>query len=884
MWEPGTEDSTLFDAGAFSSATGSSPQLETFKQSLAQGRGQLAEAFTMGTPIKALVHKQAWLIDRILQQAWASHGLNDCGLALVAVGGYGRGELHPASDIDLMILCRPRTATDINERLRVFITFLWDIGLEVGHSVRTVRDSVREAKKDVTVATNLMESRLLTGDANLYESMRTATGPGKIWPPRKFFQAKLEEQIARHRKYDNSGHNLEPNIKEGPGGLRDIQMIGWVAQRQFGTSDLHRLVDHGFLTRQEYQILNTGLTFLWRVRYALHLHTGRREDRLLFDYQKHIARAFGHQANDNSGVEQFMKMYYRTIKELSRLNEMLLQHFQEAIIYGTRRERIKPINRRFRVRNDFIEVCHDRVFEYQPFALLELFLLMQQNPKIKGVRASTIRLVREHLHLIDDEFRRDIRNRSLFLEIIRQPRWVGHELRRMHRYGVLGAYIPMFGDVEGLMQFDLFHVYTVDEHILTMVRNLRLFGTPDGAKEFPVCADIFKRIPKPELLFLAGLFHDMAKGRGGDHSRLGAVDAYNFCREHDLSEYDARLVMWLVENHLLMSVTAQREDIDDPETINRFAAAVGDRDHLNYLYLLTVADIRATNPSIWNSWKDALLAGLYEQTLLALRRGLENPIDKADRIRETRDAALVLISERLKSRIDLEALWDSLGDDYFLRHSPDEIAWQTKAIADCSDDDLPRVVVRQKTERGGSEIFIYMRDQDNIFATSTRTLSQLGLNIVDARIMTTNSGYTLDTYIVLEHDGKMIENKKRADEIAQRLTRALCHLNRPPAAINRIPERKLKSFSIPTSVEFSDDPGNNRTIMQVTAMDQPGLLSRIGMALMFCGARLQGAKVATYGERAVDIFYITNPDNNMISDPIRFECLRNSIAEALPGH
>ncbi len=882
MWDAEVADQNLFDAGEFARRATDTPDLKRFKQALAEGRDYLTEAFEMGMPIKSLIYRRAWFIDQILQQSWVLHGLDHDSLALVAVGGYGRGELHPASDIDIMLLTKPRLAAAQQEIIEQFLTFLWDIGLEVGHSVRTVKECVRESKNDVTVTTNMMESRLLVGNRQLYDQMRKATGPEKIWPARKFFQAKCEEQAARYRKYGNTAHNLEPNIKEGPGGLRDIQMIGWVAKRHYDAEHLRELISLGFLTKQEYQTLNTGLTFLWRVRFILHMHTGRREDRLLFDYQKHVAQVFGYQSDDNSGVELFMKMYFRTIKELSRLNEMLLQHFQEAIIYTKRRERIRSLNKRFQVRNDYIEVKHKKTFRHYPFALLELFLLIQQNPKIVGVRASTIRLVRENLDLIDDDFRSDIRCRSLFIEIIRQPRWVGHELRRMNRYGVLGAYMPQFHAIEGLMQFDLFHVYTVDEHILMMVRNLRNFGVPEKAHEFPLCSEILSRIPKQELLYLAGLFHDIAKGRGGDHSKLGSSDAYNFCRDHQLSEYDSRLVAWLVDNHLLMSQTAQRADIADPEVINRFAAVVGDRDHLNYLYLLTVADIRATNPTLWNSWKDALLADLYHKTLLALRRGLENPLDKYERIQETRTTARALIGERLAKHVDLDALWDSLGDDYFLRHSADEIAWHTKAIAGSEEDDLPLVLVRPQTQRGGTEIFIYMRDRDLIFATTTRVMEQLGLDIHDARIITTNTGYVLDTYIVLEETGEVIDGRKRGEEISQALHRALLNIDKLPIIkSNRIAERKLRHFKIPTRIEFTSDEPNNRTILQVSAADRPGLLSRVGLALRFCGARLQGAKIATYGERAEDIFFITDPDNRPIRDTIKFECLHNSIREAL---
>ena len=454
--------------------------LNACKETLANGTRVLDDAFLAGVDIRVVVQKRAWLVDQLLLGAWR---VMDSGydVALVAVGGYGRGELHPASDIDLMILGKARDLKKIEPQIETFLALLWDLGLEIGHSVRTVKDCVAESRADITVATNLMESRILAGSEELFLTMRSATGPQKLWSIKKFFKAKRNEQIERHAKYANTEYNLEPNIKEGPGGLRDIQMIGWVAKRYFNVDNLYGLVAHGFLTEEEYEILSSGQDFLWQVRYTLHHQTAKKNDRLSFDLQHQIAKLFGFHAEDNHGVEQFMKSYYRTVRELSRLNEILLQHFQEAIIYAKRREKIRPINKRFQIRNNYLEVCNDQVFRHYPFALLELFLLKQQILSIQGIRASTIRLVRQYLDLIDDAFRNDVRNRSLFMEIIRQPRLVGHELRRMHRYGVLARYLPAFSRIEGQMQFDLFHVYTVDEHILFVVRNMRYFGLAEYA-------------------------------------------------------------------------------------------------------------------------------------------------------------------------------------------------------------------------------------------------------------------------------------------------------------------------------------------------------------------------------------------------------------------
>ena len=877
-------DPRLFDVEEFSKQLrNSNNPLKLFKETLANGNQFLNESFIAGSPITKLVQQRVWFIDQLLMQAWKFIVTND-DLALVAVGGYGRGELHPASDIDLMILEKPRTKQPVKELIEKFVVFLWDIGLEVGHSVRTVKDCIREGKNDITVATNLMESRLLSGNKNIYTEMCKETGPRKIWPTKKFFEAKLAEQIERHKKYDDSEHKLEPNIKEGPGGLRDIQMIGWVAKRHFGANTLADLVDHDFLTKEEFKILDSGQSLLWRIRYALHYVTGRREDRLLFDYQRNVAQLLGFVGKDNSGIEQFMKLYYRTVRELNVLNEILLQHFQEAIIYARRKEKIKPLNRRFQVRNDFIEVCNNNIFKRYPFALLEMFLLIQQNPGIKGVRASTVRLIRKNVSLINKEFRQDIRNRSLFMEIIKQPRYVGHELRRMHRYGILSKYLPAFGTIEGLMQFDLFHVYTVDEHILFVVRNLRLFGLPENEKEFPVYNKLLENLPKKELLYLAGLFHDIAKGRGGDHSTLGSRDAYKFCKLHGLSEYDSKLVAWLVEQHLLMSKTAQRMDISDPEVINQFAENIGDRNHLNYLYLLTVADIKGTNPTLWNQWKESLLAELYQKTFQALRRGLENPINKDMLIKETKHNALELLKTNKKQKYAINVLWYELGEDYFLRYSADEIAWHSKAICNTQDSDLPLVMVHEKSSRGGTEVFVYMKNRDNIFAATTSTLDKLGFNIVDARIITSSNDYTLDSFIILEQDGEVVSNKHRRDDIIKSLLQALKSLDTFAPRIARTRSRQVKHFTIPTRINFTMDENNNRSIMEVITLDRTGILAKIGMALNFCGARLQGAKIATYGARVEDIFFITDKNNEMIRDQIKFECLTKSITSSLENN
>ena len=841
------------------------PALESFKTALKQLRAEIQTRFRTGDTATTLVQAHAAAIDQLLVRVWRHFELDhDTGLVLVAVGGYGRGELYPHSDIDLMVLHAGTGDEQLRERIGGFVTFLFDMTLDVGHSVRSVVECMDESTADVTVATNLLEARRLDGSAELFEQMRAAIGPDRIWPSQQFLDAKLAEQRDRHRRFNDTVHNLEPNIKDGPGGLRDLEVIGWVAKRHFGASTLHELVEYQFLTAAELDVLLECQALLGRIRFALHLLAGRGEDRLLFDHQRVLAVDFGYRDQDHRlAVEQFMKAYYRTSTELSRLNEMLLGLFEEALTASDSQDEITTVNERFAIRNGYLEVSHDNVFADTPLALFELFSIAQRNPGIKGVRAATIRLVRAHRHLINDEFRADPQACELFIDIMTQPRGITHELRRMHRYGLLGLYLPLFGDVEGQMQHDLFHAYTVDQHSLFVVGNLRGFAVPERADEFPLCSAIIRRLAKPELLYLAGLFHDIAKGRGGDHSQLGATDAREFCEHHGMSTYDANFVAWLVEHHLLMSATAQRKDISDPDVINEFAAAVGNPQHLDMLYLLTVADIRATHPNLWNDWKDALLKDLYNSSVRALRRGLENPVGKAELVKESLLEARRLLDGHGLDRARVDQLWQELGENYLLRAAPDEIAWHTGAILGNTGEQLPLVLLRPG--RGGTELFVYTHDQRGLFASVASTLDRHGLNILDARIITTEDGMTLDSFVVAEANGEPITAAREAE-----VRKALAVQTRTPLqtqrSTRRLRQRRLEYFRIPTRVSFEADHANQRTIMEVVTNDRPGLLALIGWVLVDAEVNLQNAKIATFGERAEDMFYITDGAHHALDD------------------
>ena len=854
---------------------------EKYREALRRGHGELKERFFAEESVDELVHARAALVDGVLREAWTAQMEDKAGeWALAAVGGYGRGELHPCSDVDILLLVPGRTQIDDRARIERFVAFLWDIGLEVGHSVRTVDECVDEGRRDVGVMTTLLESRLLSGDGTLLESMQAAIGPDHIWPMREFFEAKVAEQTGRHLKANDTAYNLEPNVKTGPGGLRDIQTIAWVGRRLFGLGPLGEVAAPGVLIAAGPRRRRHSPSFLWKVRFGLHALTGRREDRLLFDHQITLAKTFGYEdASYTLAVEQLMQRYYRTVMDVSLLNELLLQLFREALQKD--REPPRPLNPRFQVCNGSLEAVSEEVFVRSPAALLELFVLLQQNPDIKGVRAATIRAMGRNLWLIDEEFRQNPRHHRLFLEILRAPVGVTHELRRMNTYGVLGKYIPAFGRIVGRMQYDLFHAYTVDAHTLFVVSNLRRFAIPRYDHELPELSRIMQQLPKQEIAYLAALFHDIAKGRGGDHSDLGAVDAEAFCLEQGLSRYDARLVAWLVRNHLVLSITAQKQDIADPEVINEFAKRVGDEAHLDYLYVLTCADVRGTNPKLWNSWKESLFHQFYERVKHALRRGLESPLDQEELVQETRAAARRLLLDRGIGAAEIDAVWRRFSDPYFLRHGADEVAWHTQLLAERDPgSDEPLVALQLRSRSGTTGVLIYSRPRRHGFARTTAVLDQLGLTVVDARISPTGDGFSLDLYHVLEDDGAPIADADREREIERALWRSLQRPEETPLSVSRRAPRQARMFHTPTTITVSVDERNQRSVLELTAGDRPGLLCDVGRALMDEMVELHAAKIMTVGERAEDVFYLTDFDNRPLGEAAA-QRLKDRLAQAL---
>lgn len=851
------------------------------RESLAAAGEDLRARFEAGESVVELVHARATTIDAALIGLWSDQ-IEVTGAALVAVGGYGRRELHPSSDVDVMVLVPDNLSQAGEESVSAFVTALWDIGLEIGHSVRNIAQCREEAKADLTVATTMMEARLLAGPEALFSEMQEVIAPSNMWPSDRFFEEKRKEQIVRHHRYHDTAYNLEPNVKGSPGGLRDIQMIGWVAKRHFGAATLAELVDHNFLTPGQLQRLEDGQAFLWRIRFGLHILTGRREDRLLFDHQKNLAEMLGYEdATYTLAVEQLMQRYYRTVMELSRLNEMLLQLFEEAILMDPNAPS-ESLNERFQVKNGFLQTAHDRVFRDDPSTLLELFLLLQQHSEIRGVSALTIGLIKRHLYLIDDEFRQNPRNHRLFLSILRAPEGVTHELRRMNLYGVLGLYIPAFGRIVGRMQYDLFHAYTVDEHTLFVVSNLRRFTLSRFDEEFPHCSEVMQGLEQPEIAYLSGLFHDIAKGRGGDHSELGAVDAEAFCLEHGLSKYEAGIVAWLVRNHLALSMTAQKKDIHDPDVINEFATLVGDPLHLDYLYLLTVADVRATDPKLWNSWKAQLFHDLYVLTRRALRRGLENPIDRELLLNEKQEKARNILLDRGIPDTRISEVWALLNDNYFLKHRVKEITWHTEWLAESdTESSIGLVDVRRRKTGDGVEAVLYTPREKRTFAHATAVLDELGLTIIDARIVPLDKHRSIVTLVFMELDSRVDSDEARINKIRRSLTRILTASSNKVLPVTRTLPRQARMFSSPTTVDFSRSTSDDQTVLELRAADRPGLLSTIGQVFIEQGIDIEAAKIVTIGERAEDVFYVCLESGGSALDESQQDALGEALLERL---
>jgi [protein-PII] uridylyltransferase len=810
--------------------------------------------------VSELVLGRATFIDTLINRSWNLCGLNDVPkLSLIAVGGYGRGHLMPHSDIDLLILSeKPLTKSD-EEMLSRWITFLWDIGLDIGQSVRTIKETIKQAKQDITIATNLVESRLLNGCQTTFTELQKCIHEPKFWDSKAFFIAKYDEQRRRHSKFNDTSYNLEPNIKENPGCLRDIQNIGWVAKKHFRVFHGQELIEHGYFTKNEFDELLECRAYLWRMRFALHMHVGRNENRLLFDYQSNIAVRLGFGDDGKSSVEKMMKSFFRIVRRISELNNMLLQLFRQDILALNVSEQ-SIINEDYEILDTLIATRHDNVFD-SPEKILQFFALIAESKTITGLHSSSLRLLRLARRKFNTTYFSERETcRVLFMQLIQLPDFFKLSWDLMYKHGIMQAYLSQWDHIVGMMQFDLFHAYTVDEHTHRLVKNIYQYCQDIPDHPFPRCRRMMLNVDKPELLFIAGIFHDIAKGRNGDHSTLGAADVTAFCIEHGLSEKDTKLISWLVEQHLLMSVVAQRRDIYDPDVINDFASKVRNKNNLNHLYMLTLADIRATNQNLWNDWKSSLLRELYLMTRKALEEGLENKVDLQDRIIEHKQLAIRALDEEGYLTRDIEDLWQRFDDSYFIRFKSAQLSWHARVILqrEIANDDSLVVDLNEKTSKAGTEVLIYGKDRPNLFAQVASVLDSRNCSVHDANIMKTQDGYVFDTFVILDQNGQRIDSKNHMASLKDAIHN---QLNKPGEQHknHRRMSRRMRHLKVPTKMRFFTNQ-SNMTLLELEALDSPGLLARVSEQFIKLEFELHMAKISTIGERAEDLFILTNAD------------------------
>ena len=759
------------------------------------------------------------------------------------------------------------------------------MGFEVGHSVRSVKDCVKEARADITVMTNLLEARLLVGTPRVLELLDDKLRNARLWPSDRFFSAKYTEQQERHAAYQDTAYSLEPNLKESPGGLRDLHTILWVYNRHFGVRSFREMKEQGHLNNDEYRLLIRARNMLWKLRCGLHLNNGRREDRLLFDNQRRLASDYGYQDTDSHlAVEQLMKRYYRTAKLVIYLNEVLLSHYR--VNHSTRFSLgvSRSVGQGFQVKNKMIQARKDDLFKRRPAALLELFRIMQQN-RIDDIHPDTIRAIRANIGLVTPKFRADPECKQLFLDLFKDPRiGLSTVLSRMNAYGVLGAYLPIFGAIVGQMQHDLFHVYTVDGHTLMVIQNL--VNLREKNSEYPQVSTLFETLYKPERVLIAALFHDIAKGRGGDHSVLGEPDAYRFCIDHQLTEYDAELVGWLVRNHLIMSHFSQRRDISDPKVISEFAEIVGDHEYLDNLYLLTHADIRGTSPKVWNAWKGQLLMELYQATSQALHRGEARPINEQAHVEDDKAQAIERLQKQLGNDFTQELgervqeFWSTLPNDYFIRNEPFYIAWHAASLCRASAIEQPIVSARFSERLEANMVFVFAAEAADLLTKVMLGFDELELNIIQAQLQASENGFALYSFNVTTSDQGALLDTDQLKKVEFHLRQSILRPASDKLIARRSASRALKHFPIDTKILFSQSHPQY-TVMEVIAQDQPGLLHNVALVLQRHKIKAVSAKIATFGERAEDVFFIQMPGGTPVLDEQVLATLEQALQDAL---
>ena len=841
------------------------------KAALLADRDRAESAFHAGVDIQRLIGQRCALIDGLVGGAWMRCMDSSAPASLLATGGYGRGELYPLSDIDLLVLAETRQQKKMEAAVSRFFALLWDAGLATGHAVRSVGQCVDAARGDIATLTSMMELRTLGGDPAGREALTAAISPRKLWPPAKYFEAKREEERARHARYNDTADNLEPNLKEGPGGLRDLHTVTWMGMRLYGVPGLRALVPLGLIGADECSTLESRWAEIARLRFGLHLVAGRREERLLFDHQKALAALMGLQDEENNlAVEQMMQRFFRAAATMLRVNDRLLQRFEEQL---SPKSAPVPVAPGFELRHGYLAMTDGLRLKSGMSGILDLFATWSTLDS-RGLHSETARALAEALRTIKPYTEEDEDVRHRFLALLAGPNAVAM-LKRMARIGVLGRYIPEFGKVAGRMQYDLFHVYTVDQHTLAVLRLIDSFLRGEAVPGFSMTAEVVPRLRKPFLLLIAGLFHDIAKGRRGDHSVLGAQDVRRFAEAHGLPSADVELLAWLVCEHLLMSTTAQRQDISDPAVVDRFASRVADREHLDYLYLLTCADIAGTSPKLWNSWKDRLLADLHTAARYALRRGLEHPLNAEDIMADTGNMALALLIDAGTDEAAVEALWRTFPDEAFLRYRPEQLVWQTQGLLANAGQPV-QVLVRAHQTPGSFEVFVRVPDRDGVFAALVASLDRLGLNVLEARILTSTDGHALDSFQL--QAGSATPETGRIFELLHAVLR-------DPGAVRparRAMPRHLRHFRVQAEVQFDDVGDSARTRLSLVGTDRPGLLADVAQVLRSEGLRVHDARIATFGERVEDIFLLSDRSDCAL-DPGALDPLRAALIHCLEG-
>lgn len=848
-------------------------QLKKYKKHLLSGLTALASQFKKGTSIAQLLKARSALIDSILMHSWQQFSV-DASVCLMAVGGYGRSELHPYSDIDILILLSNETQT---ENLESWIAFLWDIGLEVGHSVRTLEQCHDLASQDISVATNLMEARFICGEKKCSKQLLELVNAENFWPIAQFYSAKFDEHKARHAKFRDTSFSLEPNIKSNPGGLRDLHVMQWLTLKAFKTTSLHKLVELRILTRREYKNLLNHQQFLNRVRFALHIIAKKREDRLLFEFQKSVAAWLGYEDKEHKlAVEQLMQRYYRAVMSIRNLCGLFLQVFEQEKLPQNATGAIENVGQFFYIKKNRIGLKKEFSFHEHPEALISIFMHVGLDRNIKQIESYTLRQIRSSQHLLNKNYLKNDTNRLVFIEFLSAKYQTSRGFALMKRTNVLGALLPQFSKIEGQMQFDLFHAYTVDEHTLFLLRHLIRYNREKHKAEFPICSNIMARIQNHSVIHLAALFHDIGKGRGGDHSELGAIDALKYCTKIGLNTKDMSMVSWLVKHHLNMSMVAQRQDISDIEVISNFCKQIPSLEHLDLLYVLTVSDIRATNPTLWNSWKASLLQELY----LSAKHFLSQSNPRASTEELLSDSKQQILSSILDSdkKRNAESWLNELGEDYILRYHPEQINWhleqlnnQALSSSAQSLELAPIVAIKNHRSDAGTEILVITPDQTNLFAKLSVLISRLKLDVQDATLFTSSSGLCFDTFVILDHDGKPTTDKLRQDEICQQLSQGILKTDLLDNLRLGDLSRRHKHFEVTTQVQFKALKTHNQTQIEITALDRPALLAKIARIFSQHEIKIHAAKIVTLGEKAEDTFQVSCKDNQPLSKTAQLE-------------